>query len=49
MSGDTFAFGLQAVDLIFYFGNCSKNQLELDFLSGTTLGPFAEDHGLSSH
>jgi len=42
LSGDEFAFGLQAVDLIVYFGNHRTNLLELDFLLGTTLGPFAE-------
>jgi len=41
-SGDAFAFSLQAVDLIAYFGNCRTNLLELDFLLGATLGPFAE-------
>ena len=42
LSGDAFAFSLQAFDLIAYFGNCRTNLLELDFLLGTTLGPFAE-------
>jgi hypothetical protein len=42
LSRDAFAFGLQAVDLIVYFGNHRTNLLELDFLLGTTLGPFAE-------